>query len=250
MDLHELSYRLKSARQKKRLVKKDRDKQLIQLAKRQDLLWKQKKERPMIPLEHPYQRGWKRLYVLRDDVVKSPRAEFYQGILKKINNVRYHHDKSFKVRKRRKCRYYYVEKPQTLREITEREWQANSLKLSDVEKQCFYPKLEWDKNKYRMVATYVFIESWRFVLVVKPHIIYEVKMHDEVIEQELGEISNAIDKKLLGPRIHRLTSGRSYRYWSVKYFDKPKYINKLKNKPLYLIKDECSDKKTSPTWAI
>jgi len=238
MDLHELPYRLKSTRQKKRLVKKDRDKQLIQLDKRQHLLWKQKRELPMIPLEHPYQRGWKRLFVLRDNVAKSPRAEFYQGILKKINDVRYHHDRCFKVRKRRKCRYYYAEKIQTLREITEREWLANNLKLSDAEKHCFYQKLEWDKNKYSMVATYVFIEPWRFMLIVKPHIISEVKMHDELLEQELKEIDNHIENHSLWYKIRKLKRGSIYRYSDE---DKPKYINKLKNKPLYLIEDEYRD---------
>ena len=77
MDLHEMPYRLKSARQKRRLVKKDRDKQLIQLDKHQNLLWKQKRELPMIPLEHPYQKGWKRFFVLRKDVQQSAKAVFY-----------------------------------------------------------------------------------------------------------------------------------------------------------------------------
>ncbi len=241
MDLHDLPYRLKTERRKKRLVKKSRDKQLIRLYKRENLLCKQKRELPMIPLKHPYQRGWKRFFVLRDNVAKSPDAEFYQEILKKINTVKYHHDKNFRVRKRRKCRYYYAEKQQRLRELTEREWLANSLKLSDAEKQCFYAKMEWDKNKYRMVATYVFVECWRFALVVKPHIIYEVKMHDEALERELKEIDNKIERNYLRPRIRRLTNGRSYRYYWRHYAGQSKYINNLKNKPLYLIEDEYRD---------
>lgn len=241
MDLHELPYRLKSARQKKRLVKKDRDKRLIQLDKLTVELLLKKRNLPMRPLEQPYQKGWKRLFVLRKDLVQNVKAEFYKGILKKINNIKYHYDESFKVKKKRRWLHSYLEIPQTLRELTEREWQTNSLKLTDDERQCFYPKQEWDNSRRCMVTKYAFIETWRFVLTVMPHIIYEAKMHDQLLEQELQEATDRFNSYDSWPRIHRLTSGRSYRYWSVKYFDKPKYINKFKNKPLYIIQDEYTD---------
>lgn len=63
MHTHEWSCRIKSARQKRRLVKTDRDKQLIKLDKRRRELWQQQSLLPMVPLENPYQRGWKRLFV-------------------------------------------------------------------------------------------------------------------------------------------------------------------------------------------
>jgi len=76
MNTHEWPRCIKSARRKRRLVKTDRDKQLIQLDKRRDELWEQKKLLPMVALEHPYQRGWQRFFVLRDDVKHSPRKGF------------------------------------------------------------------------------------------------------------------------------------------------------------------------------
>ncbi|MGY3212657.1 hypothetical protein ACVW2L_001710 [Mucilaginibacter sp. HD30] len=65
MNTHEWPRCIKSARRKRRLVKTDRDKQLIQLDKRRDELWEQKTLLPMVTLEHPYQCGWKRFFVLR-----------------------------------------------------------------------------------------------------------------------------------------------------------------------------------------
>ncbi len=49
MDIHEWLCCKKSARRKKRLVKTDRDKQLIQLDKRQGKLWEQKRLLPKVP---------------------------------------------------------------------------------------------------------------------------------------------------------------------------------------------------------
>src|SRR5882762_7889462 len=104
MDNHEWPRCVKSERRKKRLAKTDRDKQLIQLFKRRRELCEQSKLLPLVPLEHPYQRGWKRFFVVRDDVKRSEQAEFYQTLLEKINTTEYHYDKSFKRKKRRKSR--------------------------------------------------------------------------------------------------------------------------------------------------
>ena len=235
MDLLDWPYRLKSARRKRRLVKKDRDKQLIKLHKLQDSLLQYRRNLPMIILEHPYQRGWKRLFVLRADVQLSPKASFYETLLAKINTVRYHHDKTFKKGKRRKRRYHYEEKEQKLQTIDEYYWLRNKHELTDAEKSCFYRRERWSAYYKRITVDYVFAEPWRFVLVVRPHIIYQVKMVDEVLEQQLGTIDNYIDYNHLWPRINRLTRGRSDHHWDG--IDKPKYINKFKNLPAYAYKE-------------
>ena len=76
MDMHHWPYIKKSARRKKRLVKKDVDKQLIRLDKLRHSLTDQIRNLPPIILEKPYQRGWKRLFVLRDDIKRSDKADF------------------------------------------------------------------------------------------------------------------------------------------------------------------------------
>ena len=43
-------------------------------------------------LETPYQKGWKRLFVLKENIARSDKAELYQQILDKIKNVQYHYD--------------------------------------------------------------------------------------------------------------------------------------------------------------
>lgn len=239
MDPQEWSHRLRSARQKKRLVRKDRDKQLIRLDRKQSALWNRRRHLPMVPLEHPYQKGWKRLFVLRDDVKTLPNTAFYHTLLDKINTVKYHFDKSFKVKKRRKRRYGEKMISQSLREISECEWQRNHFQLTEEEQACFIRTESTDlKTRYTEVK-YVYSETWRFVLKVMRHVVTEVKMVDEILEQELKAIDNHIDNNNLRPRIRRLTDGRSYHGWD--YIEKPKYHNELKNIPRYANKEAYLD---------
>ncbi|MBC8032999.1 MAG: hypothetical protein H7Y03_02555 [Chitinophagaceae bacterium] len=72
-----------------------------------------------------------------------------------------------------------------------------------------------------------------------PHIIYEVQMHDEVLEQEIAELDNYVERNNLWHRINRLTNGRSYHRWV--YIEKPKYYNELKNMPRYANKEAYLD---------
>lgn len=90
--------KLKTARQKKRLRIKDLHKYLRWLHRERSRLWKLQRELPLLPLELPYQKGWKRTFVLRHDVAASEKAPFYQALLNKINTVRYSHDKRFRMK--------------------------------------------------------------------------------------------------------------------------------------------------------
>jgi hypothetical protein len=236
MNTHEWPRCIKSARQKRRLVKTDRDKQLIQLYKRRDELSEQKRLLPMVPLEHPYQRGWKRFFVLRDDIKRSLKAEFYEALLTKINTVEYHHDKSFKRKKRRNGRNVYVVKQQQLQEFYEYSWQANRMKLTDDEQACFTCVTVMDIKRRTFDIKYVITEPWRYVLKIAPRMVTHIKLMDVDIEKELACIDNRIDNNHLTPRMHRLTNGRHFRYRHD--FDEPaKYINKFKNIPRYACKE-------------
>ncbi|MES2061187.1 MAG: hypothetical protein V4456_04665 [Bacteroidota bacterium] len=236
MNTHEWPCRIKSARRKRRLVKTDRDKQLIQLDKRRDELWEQKRLLPMVPLEHPYQRGWKRFFVLRDDVKHSPRKDFYEALLPKINTVEYHHDRSFKRKKRRKQRYVYQVKEQMLREFSQHSWDSNRVNLTEEEKVCFTRIETFDVKTYRTEVKYVFTEPWRYVLKTGPHMVTHTKLMDADIERELSYINDHIDNHNLAPRINLLTRGRRY-CWKDEFNERPKYINKFKNIPGYAHKE-------------
>ncbi|ETZ21416.1 hypothetical protein N824_28515 [Pedobacter sp. V48] len=236
MHTHEWSCRIKSVRQKKRLVKTDRDKQLIKLDQLRAELWQQKRLLPLVSLEHPYQRGWKRFFVLQEDLKHSPRIAFYETLLAKINTVEYHYDKSFKRKRRRIKRYEYEVKQQLLREFSTYSWHANNVNLTDDEKACFTCVETFDVKARCTDVKYVFTEPWRYRLKVTPHMVTHVKLMDVDIERELSFINNHIDNHNLEPRINLLTRGRGY-HWGGWFYERDKYINKIKNISRYSPKE-------------
>lgn len=240
MDTHEWACRIKSARRKKRLVKTDRDKQLIKLDKRIKQIDEQLRSMPIVAIDKPYQRGWKRTFVLTGDMKQSPKAEFYEVLLNKINTVSYHHDKSFKRKKRRKCRYVFKEMEQLLQDFAPYEWNANKANLTDEEKLCFTRVETIDANSRNIKVNYVFSEPWRYALKVIPHIVTHVKLMDADLKSESSVIANHIKNYDLWPRINLLIRGKSYS-WHYRYYEREKYINQLKNMPRYCSKEAYLD---------
>ncbi len=229
--------RLKTARRKKQLVKKDFEKQLIQLSKVENKLWKTRRDLPLVPLEKPYQKGWERSFFLREDVARLSNADFYKSLLDKINTFQHSPNKTFKKRKRKYRKYVYHEKPHLLREFSEREWICSSLKLTDKEKTLFEKQEVWCIFQKGLKVSYVFKESWRFVLKIKPNIITHTKMIDEVLEQELAEIDNYLTNNNFRSKMNKIKNGCSnYRNgWNL---NKLKNENSLTNKSIQHILNE------------
>lgn len=236
MDTQEWLCPTKTARQKKRLVKTDRDKKLMRLEKRRLDLWKQRRLLPLEPLRHPYQRGWKRFFVLREDLKYDAKALFYEALLNKINTVEYHYDKTFKQRKRRKRRCQYTSRLQMLQEISAYSWDINRLELTEEEKACFTCIETYHVETKCQVINYVFSEPWRYRLKIAPHMITHVQVLDIAIERELAYIEDHLTNHNLGPRINTLTHGAGYSWkrWSG---ERIRYINRIKNIPRYSPKE-------------
>jgi hypothetical protein len=205
-----LSYRLRTVRQKKRMQYEDFDKQLIQLYKEDKALGIKAKNLGWESLTPPVQKGWKRFFVLRDDVARSKHAGFFEKILKKINTYDWSYRKDFKIRKRKFGRKQYVVKPQNL--LQPNPYRFAKLGFSDEEKQFFHE--EWSYNRSgELVKHYVFIEPWRFVLRVRPNMIDKIKRIDGEIESRSKEIDNYLDTNHYRKRLSRILDGACYKYW-------------------------------------
>lgn len=182
-----LSYRLRTVRQKKCMQYEDFDKKLLKIDRRRKKLYEQKRNLGWEPLVPPIQRGWKRFFVLRDDVARGKHVGFFENILGKINTCDWSHRKDFLVKYRRYGTKKYRVKKQSL--LRPDEWQFNKMAFTDVEKQFFYEVWETDCRK-RLIKRYVFSEPWRFALRVRPNLIDKVRKRDELIEAELEGIWN------------------------------------------------------------
>jgi hypothetical protein len=226
--------RLKSSRRRKRLQKTDFDRKLIALYKEWKRLRDQVRNLGYEPLIPPVQKGWKRTFVLRDDVKKSKDAPFFEELLKKVNNVQYSHRKDFLIKRRRRGKKIYVERDQKLEYFFE--WNFSRLKLTPDESRYFSERLVMDQKgcEYKI---YEFNEAWRFTLKILPNIITKVKIKDWILEHKQDEIERPIFAKTVRARLAKLKGWRNY-----SFFFSAKTDNPLRNKPLHWILDEYYDK--------
>ncbi|MBP9213757.1 MAG: hypothetical protein KBF36_04325 [Chitinophagaceae bacterium] len=223
-----LSYRLRTARQKTRLQYEDFDKQLIQLNKERNQLHQQKRNLGWQPLTPPIQRGFKRTFVLRDDVARSRNTSFYAGILQKINTVEYSSRKDFKVKKRKYGRKVYVDRIQNLQRLCAREFYKRN--FSDAEKQCFYELWEMNKNK-QIVKYFLFVEPWRFVLKVMPNLIDKTRIKDNVLEARIAEIDDYLERNNYDKRLYKVLDGSyGYKEWKQDVKHQYEHFYQYKNK--------------------
>lgn len=200
-----LCYRLRTARQKKRMRYKEFDKRLIRLHREERALCTQRQNLGWEPLVPPVQKGWKRCFVLRDDVARSKHADFFAGILRKINTYEWSHKKSFMVRRRKRGRKYYIVKPQKLLEPPH--WHFSRLNFTDAEKQMFHEEWVYVKWSREPLKKFVFNEPWRFVLKTSPNMITKVKIVDAVLESKLEEIEQWLSRNNYRHRQRKLLDG-------------------------------------------
>jgi len=234
-----LCYRLRTARQKKRMQYKDFEKKLLKINREERKLVIKQRNIRWEPLVPPFQRGWKRHFVLREDVAVSRRAELFENILKKINTEDWSHRRDFKVKKRRYGQKKYIVKGQQLLKPYDCEFQA--MNFSEDERKLFHEVIDYENGGKQIVKRYVFSEPWRFVLRVRPNMITMVKKNDALIESRQKEICNYLERNKLREKLFKLLHGynvwRPY-YSKREYKEKYVYKNKAFSQVLYLINEE------------
>jgi len=206
-----LSGRFKTKRQRKRLRIEGRDKQLVHLYNELLEVKKQQRNLGLAELHPPVQKGWKRYFVLREDVERSKDAEFFRTMLERINTVTYSHRKDFKYKRRRGGKRVDVDRLQFLRGFYGYEW--TKLKLNEREMSYFRLTWEFVGNSTSTRLKYVFTEPWRFVLRVRPNMITHVKIIDPELMRRERELDNYLERNNLYPRISKQLHGwHKYRW--------------------------------------
>ncbi|MBB6371086.1 hypothetical protein [Chryseobacterium shigense] len=201
--------RLRSVRSRKRTSKKDVEKQIRKKYKRSKELWNIRRNIPWIPLEEPYQRGFVRFFVLNDEVKRSEDADFFEGVLKKINTYMYSESRLFLKKKRKFGRRIFVEKEQKLNRISFYKWTDPRFGLSPKERQYFLKTEEYSPFRKRNEIYYEFIEPWRFTLRIRPHMITHYKPLDAELEKEYAEIESYIKQHKIMGIIQKKIHGKS-----------------------------------------
>lgn len=196
--------RLRSVRSRKRTIRKDVEKQVRKKYERSRELWKIRRNLPLLPLDKPYQKGFVRFFVVRDDVRQSKDGDFFEGILKKINTYMYSENRKFLKKKRKFGRKIYVEREQKLRYITSFSWNYPKLELTDRERQCFEKKEDYCPVRKIFKTYYLFTEPWRFTLRVKPNMITHYKPLDLELEKEIAALDSYLGQHNVIRIMHKI----------------------------------------------
>jgi hypothetical protein len=222
--------RLKSKRTKKRLQQKELEKQLIQQYKRLQQIRSEQMDLGFIDLVPPAQKGWKRFFVVREDVARSADALFFQELLDKINCTQWSIRKDFKVKRKQKGKKVFVARMQLLPTIEL--YQLRKIKLTEKERTYFNYQLIYHPNSKTWRNVLVFNESWRYVLKIAPNMITQLRIINPALIKEEQEINNYLEKNGLKYKMNKIIDGYVNHNSRWKKYDKMKYRSLFKNEPV------------------
>ena len=219
--------RLRNLRSRLRIAREDHEKFLRECCDRHAELEKQRRNLPLVPLEKPYQKGYVRFFVLREDVRQGKQADFFATLLEKINTYQYADNRKFQKKKKRRRKPVYVARKQELRSFSQRELEIalDSGEFS-VKEYLYFARVEcFNRQKDRFETYYEFTEPWRFELRVKPNMITHYRPIDIAIERELAELDKIISDYKNWGIIHSKIYGGSYSWnqFQKRYMPKEKY---------------------------
>ena len=222
--------RLRNLRSRKRIAREDHEKFLRECCDRHAELEKQRRTLPLVPLEKPYQKGYVRFFVVRDDVKRSKLGDFFENLLAKINTYQYADNRKFQKKKKRRGKRIYLPRKQELLSFRQWEWVDAIEKGKLVAEECkYFMKVErYNSVCKRFEIYYEFAEPWRFELRVKPNMITHYRPLDVAIEREFAELDKIINDYNNWNIIAKIIYGHSYRY-SWLYYEK-RYNSKEKYK--------------------
>lgn len=216
-----LYFRLRNERSRKRISKKDVEKKVREKYRECEKHENTRKNLPWLPLEKPYQKGFVRYFVLRDDVLYSKEAAFFKEILLIINSYMFSDTRKFQKRKRKFGKKIYVDRIQKTKEIDLYHWLDPKLELSDRHRQYFRKVEEYCPYTKRYKTYYQFIEPWRFVLRIRPNIITHYKPIVAELEREIAEISHYLDQYKIQGIARKKIFGGNYSWKSKKVTPNP-----------------------------
>ncbi|MET3037908.1 hypothetical protein ABXT08_17560 [Chryseobacterium sp. NRRL B-14859] len=213
-----LSFRMRSVSSRKRTIRKDVIKQIRKKYRRSNELWNIKRNIPWIPLDKPYQRGFVRFFVVREDIMRSKDGDFFEGILKKINTYMYSENRQFLKKKRKSGKRLYTEREQKLNRISSCSWNHPKFELTSRERQYFLKREEYCPYRKSYLIYYEFMEPWRFVLRVRPNMITHYKPVDFEVEKEYAELESYLGQHKIAGIVHKTIYGKS-NSWETKKQD-------------------------------
>jgi hypothetical protein len=203
-------------RAERKLYVASQDKDIISLYRKRNRLFKAKYALGMVELEKPVRAGWKKYYVLRDDVSRRDDVAFYAHLLSLVNKPSYSRDKDFMYKPwGAKKRIQHIHQPSPL---SHKEYNA----LTEKQK-AFFTEIYNVKLKLKL---FHFRDTWMFAEKVSPRFITHRFVLDPELESQLNEIDNKITSQNLWPKIGKIFGWRSNSWRQEVYRDRMRLIAK------------------------
>jgi hypothetical protein len=187
--------------------KKHKDKSILayvrELEKLRRLTW----YAPVVKLDKPYQNGWTKYFILRDDYTRRTDAHVFHAILKKIGTEAFCRKLTFADRQGKPYGPH-------LRIIGKNEWEM--LGWGEQFRKHFTYGIHnqkeiwgWTKKGiegYKMTRPFFFVEA------IKPHFVTHVRTIIPDVESRIAYINRHFDQEQLWRRYHKLKGARRHSY--------------------------------------
>lgn len=175
-----------ASRQIRKEFLKSKEKEVINLQKRLNVLYRAKRNLGYVKLDPPIRKGWERTYALRHDLKSHRDYKTLLTVLSRIQSPLVADNKDFILPKRRHRRAKPLE--QTPNCLSDKDYYA----LEANEQRYFAPV--WKKYRYwnTLYRVWEFTKPQFLVFSVKPYYIKEVRLFDQDIEIEIKEINDRL----------------------------------------------------------
>jgi hypothetical protein len=199
-----------------------RDKHLLSHEREADRLRQAQWHAPIVPLAHPYRRGWVKTYVLREDVGRRPDAEVFSAVLKLVNRRVHARTRAF-IRSNGEpillephvihvARWRALALPlKQQRLFALGHWPVRDQSGSLVEDRPHWRSFRWSQHQCHVFG-YKLQSMWWLVEDIQPHLITHQRVELPEVRRRLAEIDAFMAATCGWERLGRL-HGRS-RWWS------------------------------------
>ena len=185
-----------------------RDKYLLRLERELNRLHHARWRAPIIPLEHPYQRGWVKTFKMREDALHHPEVAVFQAVLRVVNQrvTSRHRDFIHKDG----CQHLLYPRIIPVCEWGRRPWPFSHQRLfayGQWELEDIYP---WTARRYRKsIRGFRLMRTWWLEEIIEPLMITHQRVDLPEVRSRIAEIENYLTMNLGRERLNKLHGRRS-----------------------------------------
>lgn len=204
------------SRRQRRIDKKSEELKLLRLWTRKQNLLRSKRNYNWVKLDKPIRRGYRRFYVLREDIARSREAHVYRQILPHINSEARCSDKTFthkpwnsKVKK---------EIGQGLNAVSHKDWIKKVEPNLTIKQKSMFDKRwhEFRDSKNKITGgewRFYFNKPYVFILKIEPYYVTHQVIINPQLESEMRELHNRIKSQGLMPKISKIMGWKNDLEW-------------------------------------